>query len=367
MYKSTFLTLSVLLSAAPLGCDGTLPSEPVVEDGRSLQNYTRQPNGTGIHIGSTQPESWFGLAGTSLTWFMDGFNRRPDGSWVARGWYSLDIGLISAEAPVLAVEYAGSSLSLSDIRTVGSRLQLDVRSGGETTTLQDAALSGATLVLRVPDLTGLLSSTYRLRIGSQQLVDGQTGDVYAYGVDYRQAGLLGSSWSSYCRGPGGEAQRALFYQGAQWNPLDGSRSDGSDRITMTCETGSVAKCMRWGYRPWASATTQQGDTRSLVDHHQACVHMKRASYCGDRRSNTIDGTWIYIQDQLSPSLHSGPLDSLEALWTTDGAACLSQRRRPELLFLGCASPLPTCTAAQQSSYLLATAIASPGSLLGLTD
>lgn len=357
----------VLLSLLALGCGGTLPTEPTSNDERSLQNYTRQPNGTGIHIGSTQPESWFGLAGLSLTWFLDGFNRHPDGTWWARGWYSVAVGLTRAEAEVIGVERGGATYALKDLRSSGSKLQIEVSSAGSTQTFQDAGLDGVTLVLRVPDVAGLVLSTYRLRLGSQQSLDSQLGDVYGYGVEYRAAGLLGSSWSSYCRGPAGEAQRAVFYQGAQWNPLDGTRSDGADRITLTCETGSVAKCMRWGYRPWGTATTQQGDTRSLVDHHQACIHMKRASYCGDSRSNTLDGTWIYIQDRLSPSLHSGPLDTLEALWTPEGATCLNNRRHPELLFLGCSQPLPTCTAEQQASYLLATGIAPQGALLGLQD
>lgn len=366
--KTTF-SLSTFLGLAGLvaGCDGTLPTHPVQGDPRLLQNYTRQPNGTGIHIGSTQPESWFGLAGTSLTWFMDGFSQRADGSFWARGWYSVDAGLIAAEAQVLRAEQGDASFLLKDIRTVGSRLQIDIADAqGTTRTLQDGALNGLTLVLRVPDLTGLLPSTYRLRITSSQILDSEFGDVYGYGVEARSSAPT-ATWSSYCRGPGDVAQGAVFYQGSQWNPLDGSRSDGSTRITMTCETGSVARCMRWGYRPWGSAANAQGVSTSLAEHHQACIHMKRASYCGDSRSNTIDGTWIYIQDQLSPNLHAGSLDTIEAVWTAQGAACLSNRRHPELLFLGCAQPLPTCTAAQQANFLLATGLSPSGSLLGLAD
>ena len=46
------------------------------------------------------------------------------------------------------------------------------------------------------------------------------------------------------QGAGGEPQRSVFYQGAQWNPMDGSRQDGPGRVTTTCESGSVARCMR---------------------------------------------------------------------------------------------------------------------------
>ena len=202
-------------------------------------SVTRAYN-TCLLLGRGRFESWFGLAGLSLTWFLDGFNRHPDGTWWARGWYSLAVGLTRAEAEVIGVERGGAAYALKDLRSSGSKLQIEVSSAGSTQTFQDAGLDGVTLVLRVPDVTGLVLSTYRLRLGSQQSLDSQLGDVYGYGVEYRAAGLLGSSWSSYCRGPAGEAQRAVFYQGARWNPLDGTRSDGADRITLTCETGSVA-------------------------------------------------------------------------------------------------------------------------------
>ena len=350
------------------GCGGASSEEAPLGHVTAAKIYSSSPNGTGIHIGSTQPESWLGLTGTSLTWFLTGLSQRSDGSWWATGWYSLDLGVISADAQVLSVQFHGVTQRLRAVRTTGSRLSLDLRDSlGNVRTVQDDALVGLSLKLRVPDQLGLLFNNDWLRIDSVGNVDSETGDVFGYQMSYLPEGVLGGTWSSYCKGPSGEAQRSVFYQGAQWHPMNGARVDGASLVTMTCESGSVAKCMRWGYRPWASAQLQSGSTTSLLDHHQACVHMKRASYCGDSHAQTIDGTQIYINDLLDPALHSGPFDTIEALWTPTGASCVSNRRHPELPFLGCPLPLPTCPATPSADYLLATSLPPSGSLLGLTD
>lgn len=350
------------------GCGGASSEEAPLGQITAAKIYSSSPNGTGIHVGSTQPESWIGLTGTSLTWILTGLSQRSDGSWWATGWYSLDGAVLSADAQVLSVKYAGINQRLMAVHTTGSRLSIDLRDSlGNVQTVQDDALVGLTLKLQVPDQLGLTYQNYWLRIDSFDSVDSQAGDVFGYQVSYLRDELLGGSWSSYCKGPGGEAQRSVFYQGAQWHPMNGARSEGTNLITMTCESGSVARCMRWGYRPWASSQLQSGSTTSLRDHHQACVHMKRASYCGDSHAQTIDGTQIFINDLLDPALHSGPLDVIEALWTPTGASCVSNRRHPELPFLGCPLPLPTCQATPSSDYVLATSLPPSGSLLGLID
>lgn len=349
----------LLATLLAFGCGDGGWQPDTTSQAETLSHPTRQPNGTGIHVGSTQPESWFGLADTSLTWFMSGFLQRADGSYLARGWYSIDLALLPADAPITGAELNGTAANIEAIRTSGTQLSIDLRnSQGGLQTLKDSGLVGLTLVLRVPDPLGLTRRTYRLRFTSAESVDSQFGDVYGYRLEYLIAGSLLPSWSSYCKGPNGEPQRSIFYQGAHWNPLNGARTDGSNLLTLTCESGSVAQCMRWGYRPWASATGSGGQEVSLVDYHQACIHMKRASYCGDSRANTMDGTLISIQDPLTPAINTGSLDKIEALWTPSGAACLNQRRHPEMLFLGCASPLPTCTADKMSSFLLASGIVS---------
>lgn len=370
MLNNKTLPIISLAVLAAGGCDGGASDDNLIKSSSTapITGYGTRPNGTGIHIGSTQPESWFGLTNTSLTWFMTGFSQHADGSLFATGWYSLDAAVVSAEAKVLSAQRNGNSRQVQGIRTAGSRLSIDLRdTSGNVETLQHAELIGLTLLLSVPDPTGLFHSNYRLRFTSAESVDSQFGDVDGYKVEYKVDSLLGSSWSSYCKGPSGESQRSVFYQGAQWSPLDGARIDGANLATMTCETGSVAKCMRWGYRPWASGHLTSSPDASLLDYHQACIHMKRAAYCGDSKSNTVDGTSIIINDPFSPAINSGPSDIVEALWTTSGAMCVSNRRHPEIPFIGCPLPLPTCPANPIGDYLLRTSLPSAGSLLGLSD
>lgn len=358
-----------LFVLATVGCGDPAGPDPG-DTGGPLTNGTRQTNGTGIHVGSTQPESWIGLTATNLGWFMDGFTRRSDGTYAARGWYSVDVGLLSADAPIVRAELGLLSGTIQSIRTTGTALTIELRTSlGLVVPLQGSGLAGLTLTLQVPSVLGLstlLAGNYQVRFSGAEPIDSQYGDVVGHRLEYRTDGLLGSAWAPYCKGADSQAQRTVFYQGSQWHPANGTRVDGAQYVTATCETGSVARCMGWGYRPWATAVGATG-TVSLADHHQACVHMKRASYCGDRRTSTIDGTQLYIQDQLSPALHTGSLDTIEAVWSASGAVCLSNPRHPELLFLGCGQPLPTCTAAHQSSYLLATGLVGGSVGLGLLD
>lgn len=374
MSKRSMVSCVALITLVGAGCGNVekeVANSSVDSVARSVTSYNSRPNGTGVHVGSTQPESWFGLASTSLSWFMNGFSQRADGSYWATGWYSADIGLISADARIVGAQVGGLSGQVRSIQTSGSQLQIElVDAQGRVTTLQNSQLIGLTLSLRVPDVTGLLYQSYQLRFDSAEQVDSQFGDVNGYKISYLQQdllSLLGSSWKSYCRGSEGESQRAVFYQGAQWNPLDGSRQDGSSLVTMTCESGSVARCMSWGYRPWGSAQQSDGQSISLLNHMQACIHMKRASYCGDSSTYTVDGTHLFVNDQLSPQINQGSLDRIEAQWSPSGATCLSNRRHPELLFLGCANPLPACPTSPTGDYLLANGLPPAGSLLGLSD
>jgi len=368
MFKPTLSRVFALVAMLASGC-GDAPVPADTNDAmKNLMSYGGRLNGTGIHIGSTQPESWVGLANTSTAWSMTGFSRHADGSIWATGWYTLGVAVISADALLTGAQLNGVSTQVKDIRTTGSQLSIDVQDAASgLRTLRNEALVGLSLVLRVPDALGLTTSQYKLRISSSENIDSQFGDVSGYQVDVYTDGLLGGSWSSYCKGPGGASQRSVFYQGSQWSPVDATRTDGANLVTMTCESGSVAKCMRWGYRPWASANTQSGQSATAADYHQACIHMKRASYCGDSQAHTVDGTSIFVSDQQSPPINSGSLASIEALWTVQGATCVTNRRHPEILFLGCPLPLPTCPANPSSGYLLATGLTGSSSLLGLLD
>jgi hypothetical protein len=106
-----------------------------------------------------------------------------------------------------------------------------------------------------------------------------------------------------------------------WDPTGKHRPD-PDLFTFSCADGVIAKCYRWGYRPWM----RDG---ALAKAHQACTRMARADYCGDGRSFTRPGTLINVADGLTPPVQTATPDagmSFEAGWTVDGATCFSHRR-----------------------------------------
>jgi ADYC domain len=121
--------------------------------------------------------------------------------------------------------------------------------------------------------------------------------------------------------------RALAVSGA-WD-ASGARQDTPGRFTFACQNGAIAKCILWGYKPWAH---HQG--QPLADLHQACTRMARADYCGNGLSHTRQDTIIDMFDRLGLLQRtreaSGEWDpakaSFEAAWAPDGATCLARPR-----------------------------------------
>ncbi len=103
-------------------------------------------------------------------------------------------------------------------------------------------------------------------------------------------------------------------------------------ITLTCVSGAVGKCARFGYRPWGHGPGGE----ALLPYHAACVHMVRADYAGDGQAATRDGTAIDISDRLGiqrPETGDDPAFAFEAGWGPQGAVCVARTRWPELLDL----------------------------------
>lgn len=104
------------------------------------------------------------------------------------------------------------------------------------------------------------------------------------------------------------------------------RPDGKGGYSLTCTAGAIGKCIRWGYRPWA--TSPRGEP--LAPLHAACVRLVRADYAGNDHGRTRTGTPIDLWDALGiqqPEVR----DALpfEAGWTPDGAVCVAHPRVPE--------------------------------------
>ena len=147
-------------------------------------------------------------------------------------------------------------------------------------------------------------------------------EIYLYTILYRDR--VSEQWQNYCQPDRDNVAKAIPLSGS-WDRTGKHHENG--RITFACTNGVLAKCVRFGYKPW---TTVQG--RSLRDFHQACTRMVRADYCGNGRAHTKDGTAIDIYDRLSIQTRtpqSGMI--LEAAWSPDGAVFIDRTRWPESL------------------------------------
>jgi len=156
----------------------------------------------------------------------------------------------------------------------------------------------------------------------------QDFSLVRYRIELWNAGT--ESWYNPCVAAGqSHSPRALAVPGV-WDET-GARREVKGMFTFACENGAIAKCVEWGYKPWAKK-----DGRSLVDLHQACTRMVRADYCGDGRSHTHENNPIDIYDglqMLTPSQEPRALEvfRFEACWDGDGAVCVSRAREGQEL------------------------------------
>jgi hypothetical protein len=102
--------------------------------------------------------------------------------------------------------------------------------------------------------------------------------------------------------------------------------DGHGGFDITCTSGAIGKCIRWGYRPWE----ERPGGPKLTALHQACVHMARADYGGDGRATTRDGVRIDLYDDFGiETPGDDPSLGFEAGWTEQGAVCVNHPRIAE--------------------------------------
>jgi hypothetical protein len=135
-----------------------------------------------------------------------------------------------------------------------------------------------------------------------------------------------ASWQPACPADN-DGRNVAIPLAAIWDE-HGDRSTSSAMFTFGCTSGVIAKCYRWGYRPWV---TGYGD---LTTMHWTCTRLARADYCGDGIPHTRNGTMINVWDTLPPpgpiQKHGGLLPPtgmlFEAGWDTGGAVCLSRAR-----------------------------------------
>lgn len=103
-------------------------------------------------------------------------------------------------------------------------------------------------------------------------------------------------------------------------------------ITLTCVSGAVGKCVRWGYPVWGKGPRGE----DLTSIHAACVRMVRADYCGDGVAHTKDGTSIRYYDDLGiekRGAQDDPSYVFEAGWSPQGAVCVAHPRWSDVVTL----------------------------------
>ena len=151
-----------------------------------------------------------------------------------------------------------------------------------------------------------------------------TGNTFLYTLEQWVAAT--ASWQPACRADA-DGRSVAIPLSAMWDE-HGDRIESSSLFTFGCTTGVIAKCYRWGYRPWV---TGYGDLTAM---HWTCTRLARADYCGIGVPHTRNGTKINVWDNLpAPGPiqdHGGILPPIgmlfEAGWNTGGAVCLSHAR-----------------------------------------
>ena len=94
-------------------------------------------------------------------------------------------------------------------------------------------------------------------------------------------------------------------------------------LEFTCTSGAQGKCIRFGYKPWQTAS----DGRPMRDVYNACMRMVRADYGGDGKAYTLDGQQIDIFDHIGvQKADMDPAHDFEAGWSPEGAVCVRHVR-----------------------------------------
>ncbi|MBZ5714219.1 ADYC domain-containing protein [Nannocystis pusilla] len=277
--------ICLLLIGSVVACD-------VVGSADGTAISARNDADNGIALNTAQLNGWnlngMRVNGTALN------GMRVNG-WNLNGWNLNGISLVGSSFSATH-DVDGTPVPVSGDDLIGSVLTLE---GGDTT-----------FVLRFDDI--YLDPA------------DPNGDVWFYDISVQDNET--SQWSSLCNDHNGQPTQAIAIAN-WWNPTTGARVDDPTAVTFACRDAVLAKCVEWGYRPWATV----GGV-GLADHHQACTRLARADYCGDGTPHTFTGTPIDVFDALTPAIQSpATLDrqswGIEAEWGPNGAVCIGDQLR----------------------------------------
>jgi hypothetical protein len=126
------------------------------------------------------------------------------------------------------------------------------------------------------------------------------------------------SWTPLCSAAPDGQRLGFPLAGRSW-PNGSLDPANADAIEIACLAGAQAKCVRYGYAPWASAP----DGTPLRAAHGACVAMLRADYAADGGTATRDGQPVGSTDRWGMrKLELSATDRFEAGWDAQGAVCV---------------------------------------------
>jgi hypothetical protein len=243
----------------------------------------------------------------------------------------------AANMTLVGFQFDGATLNgaaLSNVRIEKGELVAEQNQ----VTLRGAALENARVIAQLHDVHVNPPTTLLVEFWISDIVEESasydptsTGHTYLYTLQQNVDNT--GSWQIACPADL-EGNHVAIPTTAIWDE-HGNRVASSTLFTFGCTSGAVAKCYRWGYRPWL---TGHGD---IVATHWACTRLTRADYCGN---GTRDGTEINMWDNLSSPgpiqpRAATPLGMLfEAGWGTGGAVCFSHTRwllEGPLIAIGC--------------------------------
>jgi len=144
------------------------------------------------------------------------------------------------------------------------------------------------------------------------------------------------SWQPFCdAGPDGRRQ-AIPLAG-RFSLLEGRFGTGtSGGFELACTSGTMGKCVRFGYHPWQTRALPEpvrptqidaAAPPSHLDFFNACIRMLRADYGGDGVGTTTAGASVDLYDDRG--IQTSDNDArmrFEAGWTQDGAVCVAHPR-----------------------------------------
>jgi hypothetical protein len=293
-------------------------------------------NGKGIYI--TQGENYCVYIGYGRFFCPERFYQGDKGVQLAGAVVNGPDGEIVQEELVTyrtVGHVNGVPMSVVHIGVLNQELTFQVQESGTVSEVRPEDLPALVL-----EFTGFFEADFTFAMRFQFSV--RQNGVGLYEAQYSPDGM--NTWHSYCD----DTRRTVaFLPGLHVDGVTGQSKQDRTVTTMACRTGAIASCMLWGYQPWTADETQQLNVERRLG---ACVQAKRAAFfvqSGDYNSYTMEGTPLAVQDTANTMSFAMP--GVEAVWSSEGALCLSPeyRRIPNpgetLPALPTSNPLPECS------------------------